>query len=150
MEKFKYKFSAVLYVLMGLGVAIAIACLIMNIIRCVNLFTDGNPSGYDIISFVLPMLISVAFIVIIASLLYDSSYCFESQSLVLKFGFIKNRFDYSKIKQIVYFKSSNKLTVYYTDESFTNIVIKDADFEIFAKTLVAHNEKINYYENLDS
>ena len=150
MDKYKYKFSIKLYVLMGLGFLLAVACFIWNVIRIFRLIEDGITDAYTIISVSVAILMSIAFVVIISALLVDSSYVFEQNNLVIKFGFIKNVYSYKDIKQLVWFKSNNKLTIYFKDESFLTVVIEEKDYLPFANSLTQKNEKVVYYEDINT
>ena len=150
MNKFKYKFNLKIILVIVLGYALSLACLIMNIIRIINTVQAGETGPYAIISIAVALLMSLAFIVIITSLLIDSSYVFEDKLLAIKFGLIKSTIDYSKIKQIVWFKENNKLTLYLSDESFTNVVINDNEYEAFAKTLQEKSPSISFHIEIDS
>jgi len=150
MDKYKYKFSVKLFVLMGLGFLLAIACFIWNVIRIFGLVEDGISDAYTIISVSVAVLMSIAFVVIISALLVDSSYVFEQNNLVIKFGFIKNVYSYKDIKQLVWFKANNKLTIFFKDESFLTVVIEEKDYLPFANSLTKKNEKIVYYEDINT
>lgn len=150
MDKYKYKFSIKLYVLMGIGFLLAVACFIWNVIRIFRLIEDGITDAYTIISVSVAILMSIAFVVIISALLVDSSYVFEQNNLVIKFGFIKNVYSYKDIKQLVWFKTNNKLTIYFKDESFLTIVIEEKDYLPFANSLTLKNEKVVYYEDINT
>ena len=149
MEKFKYKFSVKLYIAMAAGTVLAVACLILNIIRLIKLAASDAPLVYDVISVAVAIVMSVGFIVIVAALFIDSSYVFGEKMLTVKFGIIRTSVEYKKIKQIVWFKANDKLTVFYDDESFGNIVISSEFYNGFVSTLLSHRPEIVYYEDLD-
>ena len=150
MEKFKFKFTAIIYVLIVLGFAFTAVCLVMNIVRIGKVIASDTIDAYTIISIALAILMCAAFSVLIIALLVDSSYVFEQKFLVIKFGLIKSNVDYTTIKQIVWFKETNKLTVYYTDESFNNIIIADDEYELFANTLISHNPSISFHIDINT
>ena len=150
MKRYRYKFSGKIIAVASVGLIIAAACFIMNIIRLVNLIKAEEAGVYAVISVAVAMIMSVAFTVIIAALFADSRYVFEDKFLIVKFGFIRNTYEYKKIKQIVWFKGVNKLTVFFFDESFSNIVIDDSQYTAFADELKAHNPAIVYYEDINS
>lgn len=149
MEKFKYKFATKIYILLALGFILTAVCLVMNVIRIGKIIATDTSNTYAIISVAIAILMCVAFSVIMISLLIDSSYVFEPKFLVLKFGIIKTNTDYTKIKQIVWFKQTNKLTIYHDDETFSTIVISDNEYELFANTLIAHNKNIRFHVDID-
>ena len=150
MNRYKYRFSGKIFAVTAVGLLLAAVCLILNIVRLVNLIAAESVGIYTIISVAVAIIMSVAFIVIIIAMLADSRYIFEKNFLVTKFGFIRNTTDYKTIKQIVWFKEVNKLTVFYDDERFANIVISDGEYQAFAEELRSHNPNIIYFEDITS
>ena len=150
MNRYRYKFSGKIIIVASIGLLLAAVCLILNVLRLVKLIIAEVTSVYAVISIAVAMIMSVAFLVLITALFADSRYIFEKNFLVTKFGLIKSAADYKKIKQIVWFKEINKLTVFHEDESFTNVVIDDGQFEAFAEELKAHNPSVVYYEDISS
>ena len=148
MNRYRYKFSGKIFIVASIGLLLAAVCLILNAIRLIKLISSEEVGVYAVISVAVAMIMSVAFLVIITALFVDSRYIFEKNFLVTKFGLIKNTADYKTIKQIVWFKEVNKLTVFHEDGSFTNIVINDNEYQAFAEELRSHNANIVYYEDI--
>ena len=148
MSKFRYKFSAKILILTVLGAVLAVTCLVWNIVRLVRIIQSEDVGAYAVISVAVAIFMSLVFIFLIAAMLVDSSYVFEKNYLTVKFGFIKTAYKYSEIKQIVWFKDNNKLTMFHEDESFTNVVISDNFYREFSDELIKHNDKIIYHEDL--
>ena len=148
MDKFRYKFSPKILILTLIGAALAVTCLVWNIVRLVRLIMSEDVGAYAVISVAVAILMSVVFLVLMAAMLIDSSYVFGKNYLTVKFGFIKTTYKYSEIKQIVWFKENNKLTMFHEDESFSNVVISDNFYREFTDELIKHNDKIVYFEDL--
>lgn len=148
MSKFRYKFSPKILLLAVLGAALAVTCLVWNIVRLVKIILSQDVIAYAVISVAVAIFMSLVFLVLIAAMLIDSSYVFEKNYLTVKFGFIKTGYKYSEIKQIVWFKENNKLTMFHEDESFTNVVISDNFYREFADELIKRNDKTVYFEDL--
>ncbi len=138
--KFSYKFSGLLIFFIVAGYILAVACFIANVIRIVNLVAENAISTIAVVQVSLPILISLVFAVLITSIVADSCYRFDKEALTVKFGFIKNHYSYSKIKQIVLFSAVGKLTVFFEDETFMNVVISKKNYDLFVETLKSYRD----------
>lgn len=147
MEKFKYKFALHYYVLIIAGILLALACLILNLIRYIGIFIKNGANANNVITLSVLIIVTIAALVIFTATLIDSSYVLDKRGLTIKFGVIKTLIDYNNIKQIVLFKTNNKLTVFLKDETFNNIVISDTEYPAFVSALLEKNSKIVYYED---
>ena len=150
MEKFKYKLNSKIYILFVIGAILSTICFVWNIIRLVNYIQANTIEPYAVISVSLAILMSIAFIVIMTSIVASSWYIFEKNIFITKLGILKTTTEYKKIKQIVWFKEENKLTIFHTDETFTNILINDNEYQSFVNVLIEHNKNIVYYEDINS
>ncbi len=149
MDKFKYKFSIKIYIVAAIGTLLAVACFIFNVIRLVNFVKNDLTTAYNIISVSIAIIMSIGFLVIILAMFFDSAYIFGESVLTVKFGVIRSNTEYSKIKQLVYFKANNKLTIFYEDESFNNIVISENEYSAFAQRLLLEKPDLIYYEDIN-
>lgn len=148
MKKFSYKFSGMLYAVIAVGLAVAAFSLVWNIVKIVQNILANTVVAYYIISYSVAIIMSAVFLVLIIAMLLDSGYILDD-SLTVKFGLIKTTYEYKKIKQLVWFKENNKLTFFHDDESFTNVVIRDTEYEAFAEALKEKAPNIVYFVDIN-
>lgn len=145
MNKFKYKFSTPTLVFIGLGIALAIAGAVLN---TYNIFADkcwtyASPSIY-IIRYVLIYFVAVALIVIMTSLLLSSYYSVDDKYFYTAFGIIRSKFDIKSIVAIVLDRETNRLSVFFSETQFTNIVVKPEWNDKFVDAILKANPLIEY------
>lgn len=145
MNKFKYKFSTLTYALIGAGIVLAIAGAILN---TYNIFADkcwtyANPSIY-IIRYVLIYFVAVVLIVIMTSLLISSYYSVDEKYFCTVFGIIKSKFDVKTIIAIVLDRETERLSVYFSETQFINVIVKPEGNDKFVDALLKVNPLIEY------
>ena len=142
--KFKYKFTKIFYVLFVVGILLAIWCIYANLKRFILLLkvSDASSTNYvaSIISFVIGIL---AFVFIIPAMI-SSKYEIKNKQLITKWGLITNKVATKNITNITLFKITEKLVIYYDDDTYSNICIDKSEYDDFVKTLRDSNPKIFY------
>jgi uncharacterized protein YpmB len=120
---------------------------VMNIIRIVNF---KNPAVFDYISVVLMLLVTVLLAVIIITVMLSSNYQLTKDKLVSKFGIVKSEILIKNITQIVHFKKTDKLVVYFDKEKYSVIVVKKDWYDDFITAILKYNPKIMYNSKSDT
>lgn len=148
MNKFKYKFTTLILVFIGLGIALAIAGTILN---TYNIFADkcwtyANPSIY-IIRYVLIYFVAAALIVIMTSLLLSSYYAVDERFFYTSFGIIKSKFDVKTIVGVVLDRETNRLSVHFSENNYTNVLLRPELNDKFVDALLKANPLIEYTIN---
>ena len=83
MNKFKYNFSKIFYIVAGVGSAVAIACIVINALRYSSYIEKNIELGfYNYLTLIFTAVLSVAFLVIIISALISSNYTVFSEKVV--------------------------------------------------------------------
>lgn len=148
MEKFKFKYAFYHYILLIAGIVLSVGCIIYNIITLASAVSKDLVNSYKIISFSVIVIVCIVAIIVFTSMIISSGYVLGERGVTIQFGIIKTLIEYNKIKQIVLFSSNNKLTVFLTDETFNNIVIRESEYDSFVSALTSKYSKITYYEDL--
>lgn len=148
MKIFKFKFSKLTTAFIYAGIVLAVAAFgitLYNVIKADYIYTDK--AIYSIIGYVAMFIVSVLLLVILISLLFSSYYSLGGDELKTSFGIIKSKFRISDIEKVILDRSSDKLAVYFKDESFVMIVVKPEWYEEFVNELLKCNPKIEYIIN---
>ena len=148
MKVFKYKFTKVTTILIYVGIFLCALCVGLNIFSIVT--SDLSSSAnivYPVIQYTLMFLIPLALAVILVSLLVSSYYSIDEKWLKTSFGVIKSKYDLKDIKTLLLDRTTNKLSVYFNNESFIVIVVKEDWYDDFIDALCSANDKIEFTIN---
>lgn len=102
---------------------------------------------YNIMTYVLMYLITVALIVICVSVLLKSQYVIDGKTFKTRFGFIVSKYDVEKIDCVTLDRKTNKLTVTFSSGEFIVVVVKQEWYDEFITELLLANPKIEYTVN---
>ena len=147
MKKYKFKFSSLILILMLVGILVAIACIFANVYRLV-VKINGNYefTFYEYISFPLIALLSIGFIVIVVMAFFNSYYTITDDSVVLKFGILKNVIDLKQVTEIRLLTKKSKLELIFKDESFFVVATNSDWFESFVDEIKQKQPKIAFVQ----
>ncbi len=147
MKIFKYKFTRLITALIFTGLALAVAAFALNLYFVLANGIDSAANRfYPILQYSLMFFVSVGVFVILLSLLLSSYYAVDVEKKVFKtsFGIIKSKYDISKIESILHDRTTEKLHVYFENQSFITIVVKKQWYNDFVEALLAANPKIEF------
>ncbi|MDE6585096.1 MAG: hypothetical protein K2K80_00240, partial [Clostridia bacterium] len=88
--------------------------------------------------------VSIMLFVILLSLRLSSYYAVDGKTFKTSFGIIKSKYDIEKIENIVLDRETNKLSVYFDENNFIVISVREDWYEDFIDSLLAVNRKIAY------
>ena len=147
MVKFKYNFSKLFYAVAGVGSLVAIACIIINIIRYSSFLQKGIELGfYNYLSLGFTLVLSLAFIVIVITALISSNYVVLQDKVVLKWGIVRNTVKLYEVRKIKLCTDNYKLQFIFEDETYFNIVIKKSEYEKFVDEVKKVAPSISYVQ----
>ncbi|MBO7214024.1 MAG: hypothetical protein J6V66_00855 [Clostridia bacterium] len=150
MNKFKYNFSKLFYIIAGVGSLVAVACIILNAIRYSSNIQKGIELNlYNHLSLIFTIILALAFIVVVITAALSSKYTVYQDKVVLNWGIIKNTIKLSEVKSIKLVTDTQKLEFIFDDESYFVIVIKKEEYEKFVDSVKAVNNKITYVQGVD-
>ena len=145
MKIFKYKFTKVMLGSIYAGLALAVAAAGVNTYYVI---ADGAASAanpiYPVITYTLMYAVSIMLFVILLSLRLSSYYAVDGKTFKTSFGIIKSKYDIEKIENIVLDRETNKLSVYFDENNFIVISVREDWYEDFIDSLLAVNRKIAY------
>ena len=144
MQVFKYSFTKLITALIYGGIALTLAAAGVNTYL---IFAEGFNSAniaYDILQYVLTYFVAVLGFVLLVSLLISSYYKIDGKKFITSFGIIKSKYDIDKIESIVLDRNTNKLAVYFNENTFIVVVVKEEWHEKFIDALIKANDKIEY------
>ena len=148
MKVFKYKFTKVTTILIYAGIFLCALCVGLNICSIVTSdLTSSANIVYPVIQYTLMFLIPLVLAVILVSLLVSSYYSIDEKWLKTSFGVIKSKYDLKDIKTLLLDRTTNKLSVYFNNESFIVIVVKEDWYDDFIDALCSANDKIEFTIN---
>lgn len=150
-KKYKFKFPPLWIIIAIIGIALAVACVVLNAIRFIGFFErNEDPGTYGYMSLILSILICLGFIVMALTAIINSYYEITDKQVILRWGFIKNVIDLSEVKEIKYLTLSKKLELIFTDESYFLVVINDLWVEDFVNELKEKFPKIPFIQETET
>ena len=145
MKKFKYPFPRLTFILIIAGLAVCLAGFIVNLYVCITQGTSWAVNPFlPLILYILMFFVSVVAGALLTSVLCSSYYAVDKKSIRTAFGFIRSNYDVNQIDVIVLDRETNKLLVYFKDESYIVIVIKPAQYTDFVQAVLDVNPAIEY------
>ena len=141
MKSYKFRFSKLVLVLIGLAIAAALAAVTYTVYR---ICLYGFSSPLLAIQHVAVLIVAALAIVIFVSLLIRSVYKITDTQIILWFGIVKQTFKIVDIESVHLFTKTNKLVIYFKDDKYTVIVVKPEWYNEFTKEILARNDKIRY------
>lgn len=148
-KQFKYKLTKLLWILFIAGLLIAGACVFLNVKRFIGLLQTNDKETYNYISSILSSVVGFLAFVFIPPAMFSSKYVITDKQLLACWGLVKNRFEINDITTITHFRKTEKLVVYFADDSYTVIIISPEEFNDFANALKEVNNKIFYQLNTE-
>ena len=141
MKSYKFRFSKLVLVLIGLAIAAALAAVAYTVYR---IYLYGFSSPLLVIQHVAVLIVAALAIVIFVSLLIRSVYKITDTQIILWFGIVKQTFKIADIESVHLFTKTNKLVIYFKVDKYTVIVVKPEWYNEFTKEILARNDKIRY------
>ena len=147
MNKFKFKYSALVYALLLLTLSLSIAGIVWNIYNVIS-FAKLNLTLKAVSSSIIAVLALILSIVVLSVAFYGK-YVIKDGFLYTYFGFFKNKTPVTEITEITHFKKSNKLVVYFCTNEYSVIVISPEKYDDFILALRDANKAIVYDAKID-
>lgn len=145
MKKFKYKFSRLTYWLIIAGLALSAAGFGINLFVCIDSgISSAADPVYPIIQYTLMFAVTIALFVILVSILISSYYAVDETKFITSFGFIKSKYLIKDIETVELDRNTNKLSVYFANDTFVVIVVKEEWYAQFVQAILDVNPKIEY------
>ena len=143
--KFRYKFSKPITALIYISIALCFVGVGINIFLIItgDVKSAANPV-YPIIQYTLMFLIPAVLLIILVSLLISSYYSIEDKYFKTIFGIIKSKYEISDIETVILDRTTNKLSVYFKNNSFIVVVVKDEWYNEFIDALCKANRNISF------
>ncbi|MDE7454006.1 MAG: hypothetical protein K2N22_06325, partial [Clostridia bacterium] len=128
-----------------IGIALCFVGLGINVFAIItgDIKSAANPV-YPIIQYTLMFLIPIVLLFILISLIVSSYYAIDGTTLKTSFGIIKSKYDISAIDTVLLDRNTNKLTVYFKNNSFVVIVVKEEWYDEFIDALCKANRSIEF------
>ncbi len=144
MNKYKFKFPTVVWILIAAVIAICTAGLIWNIFNLVDYLNNQLAENYKIAIYLCLCALTIALIVFVIAMAIDSSYYLKNGYLYCRFGLVYSKYEAQSIVKAVRFLKSNSLACYFTDDKYTVIVIDEKDIVDFVADLKNAHPQLCY------
>ncbi len=139
MKKYRYKYTPLTIVLIFVITAISIVTIILNVIKMVNTsLKDKYPS------YILAILFAFAVILFAVSALFNAYYYIKNGKIMLKISFVNSGILISTISEVVCFTYSKRLSVYFENGQFSNVVISPERFDDFMEELKLNSKNLKF------
>lgn len=145
MKIFKYKFSKLIYTLIWVGLAVCLGAFIANLYFCITVGTRSAADPvYPIIQYTAMFFVTVVLFALLVSILCSSYYAVDKKEFKTSFGFIKSVYKIGDIETIELDRNTNKLSVYFNNDTYIVIVVKEEWYTDFVQAILDANPKIEY------
>ena len=145
MKVFKYKFTKLITTLIYAAIPMPVLVLGLTTYHLiVNDISTAVNIVYPILQYSLMYLVAILLGIILISLLVSSYYSIDGKVFKTSFGIIKSKYDAEKIESVILDRTTNKLAVYFNENTFMVIVVKEEWYDDFIKTLTSLNERIEF------
>ncbi len=146
MKKYNYKFGKLKTTL---SIIVLVLCLVVFIWNLINVITIGAKDSYEVLQYIILFIVAILLPIILVPLLVRSYYAITEDALIVNLGILKNEIKLDTITSITHDVNGKKISVYYENEKFLNIVLNDAWYENFIADLLNSNPKITYERTND-
>ncbi len=127
------------------GLVLAVAGFVINLVACIiNGVKSAADPVYPILQYTLMFFVTIALFFILLSVLINSAYVIDGKYFKTKFGFVTSKYDIEQIETVTLDRKSNKLAVYFSNDTFIVVVVKQDWYGDFVEALLAANPKIEY------
>ena len=147
MKKFRFKYAPSVWILLSLVLLLSVAGLIWNIFNLTSYLSLSHT--FKIVSSAIISIICLFLTAFVLSVLFYGNYIIKGDYLYTCFGFFKAKYKIKDIVCISLFKKSNKLVVYFLEQSYTVIVIDENLYDDFVLSLRKINQQIIYDTKID-
>lgn len=147
MKKFRFKYAPSVWILLSLVLLLSVAGLIWNVYNLLEFLSLSN--GFKVVSSIIISAICLFLTIFVLSVLLYGNYVIKGDYLYTYFGFFKAKYKIEDILCISLFKKSNKLVVYFSEQTYTVIVIEENLYDEFVLSLRKVNQKIIYDTRID-
>lgn len=145
MKVFKFKFTKLTTIMIYVGIALCFVGLGVNVFALVTSdIASAANKVYPIIQHTLMFLIPIALLILLISFLVSSYYSVDDKTLKTSFGIIKSKYNLSDIETVLLDRSTNKLSVYFKDNNFIVIVVKEEWYNDFIDAICKANRNIEF------
>ncbi len=147
MKKFRFKYATSVWILLVVVLLLSVSGLVWNVFNFVEFYSLNDK--FKLISYAVIIVLCLFLTIFVLSVIFYGNYVIKGENLYTYFGFFRSK---SKIEDIVcvsLFKKSNKLVVYFKEQTYTVIVIDEALYDEFILSIRKINQKIVYDTRID-
>ncbi len=148
MKIFKYRFSKLIIALISVGLVLSAVGFGINLYQVLRFPpTQATDPIMSTIQCVLMFLVTVALAVILISAFISSYYAVDDKHIITSFGIIKTKYVIAEIKSLELNKNTHKLSVYFHNEQYIVIVVKEDWYQDFVDEILKVNPDVIYTIN---
>lgn len=146
MKKFRFKYSPLVWVLLAVVLALAVAGLVWNVLNLISCLPLG---ATKLTINVLLVVINALFLAFVVSVMVYGKYVVKEDKIVCYLGIVRSTYKIKDVVEITHFKKSDKLVVYFDNSNYTVIVIKPTLYDKFILAVRDKNKRIVYDTKID-
>lgn len=146
MKKFKFKFSGFVFFLLSV---VLIVCFVSLALNVYNLIHYIKTPLFKVLPYILYIVITLFLIAVVLGIMLFSSYSLKKGNLYVRFGFFVSKTKVSDVIGITHFKKSDKLVIYFKDQTFSVVVIAKEKYDDFVLSLRELNKSIFFSSQID-
>ncbi len=140
MKSFRFKYSPIVWVLLGLVIAIFLTGLGFNIFN----IAVTKEQGFKLVSYWIMAGVTGLVLLLAISVAIFGKYVIKKGYVYSYFGIVSSKIAIEDIVEIVHFKKSNSLVAYFSDNNFSVIVIAPELFDEFVLSVRKEKPSIKF------
>lgn len=141
MNKFTFKYSPLIWVLLSAVALLFAAAVATNVYDLIAFFGSDKPRF--ILSLIMAIFSAVLLTLTVAAAVYPK-YVIKGNFLYFRFGLLFTKTDIKNIFQLTEFKAQNKLVMYFKNEKYSVALIDEKYYNDFYEALKKVNPEITY------
>lgn len=126
MKKYRFKYSILAIVLMCICMAGCVFCAVWNAVKMAKSPFDEHDKSYTL-AIIFCIVVLIAFISALACAFYQ----IKEGKIMLRISIVNTGTPLTDITEIVHFPDKKRLSIFFKDGQYSNIVISPAKFEAF-------------------
>lgn len=140
-KKFKFSYSPLVIVILIVGIVIAVAAFVMQLISLIN---NPYPSAYNIVTFISVTLVTAFYLSLAVSMFVASYYMIDDKYLTLRWGILKNQLEIKSMTEVDLNDDTHTLTIFYNEDNFFVLKSATIPFADLVEGLMSVNKNINF------
>jgi len=148
MKTYPYNFTKTVKILLFVLCALCAVCIGYTCYRAVvSIKSNTITDFFGVLTIAVPFIVAVFGLVLAISMLKKSCYEINGRQFITRFGFLTSTYQIPDVTEIHLFTKTRKLAVYFKNNTYIVIAVKEEWYKDFIDELLKRNKSISYNES---